>query len=444
MTAELEFLRAVRRANVEKVKALLAEEPSLCNARDPYTGGFPLSTAVQYGMADLVQVLLDHGADPFFRKNNGESATQVAPLGNPEDVQKCIEMVKKKLETMDTPEWLKLEERLLVLSRKGDHEGIRKLFEQHPNINVNARDRYNGSTPLHAACKSGSIDTVSLLLVNGADINCRERKSKRTPLDVAIFVQGYTSEEQALEMITEKYAIQSPSGNKARTYSEIAKLDPRCNVIVFLAGRSFGADLQFLLEVESMHADFNGIYLPYVVKECMRIGMRLPAEEGILRIPPPQSELWKYLEQFNSLSNRPRFPDTVERNVPDKILTRFIRELPSPLLSHAFIVELCASENLPKPTLKLLELRRDQPRPERDLLCATLGYFRHILAQEKVTKMGLDAMSVVLAPVYYPPCIEENCIREATLAVKMLLEKPKFLKASKWETVTKKSKILEK
>jgi cell division protein FtsB len=54
------------------------------------------------------------------------------------------------------------------------------------NINVNVKDDWDGSKPLHYAAANGRVEIARLLLQNGADVNAKDRWD-RTPLHDAAF-----------------------------------------------------------------------------------------------------------------------------------------------------------------------------------------------------------------------------------------------------------------
>jgi ankyrin repeat protein len=68
----------------------------------------------------------------------------------------------------------------------GDLETVRKLIQANPAA-VNARDK--GTTALHEAARSGHLEIVKLLLVNGANVNSTDNFSKLTPLKLALSQQ---------------------------------------------------------------------------------------------------------------------------------------------------------------------------------------------------------------------------------------------------------------
>ena len=55
----------------------------------------------------------------------------------------------------------------------GDNSNVRALLDEGVDINYRAGGYEQGATPLMAASQKGHIETVTLLLLNGADVNAR-------------------------------------------------------------------------------------------------------------------------------------------------------------------------------------------------------------------------------------------------------------------------------
>jgi hypothetical protein len=78
--AVIDLPTACHTGDIDGVRALLRRDPSLANTLGEYEGyylgaGTPLSNAAAVGRLDIVQLLLDHGADPNLPE------AQIAPKG---------------------------------------------------------------------------------------------------------------------------------------------------------------------------------------------------------------------------------------------------------------------------------------------------------------------------------------------------------------------------
>ena len=148
--------------------ALLLERGAEVRAHDTRM----LGIAVGRGHLDLVQMLLEHGAD----------AGQL-PLADPAKNRALAELAISHGYDVNTgrPGWPPL----VVASRgdKGEHpEKIQALLELGADVNV--RD-YKGKSALHRAATAGFLASMEVLLANSADINAADHQGD-TPLFDAI------------------------------------------------------------------------------------------------------------------------------------------------------------------------------------------------------------------------------------------------------------------
>jgi ankyrin repeat protein len=139
---------AATKGDLEKVKALLKDNPKLVSSRDA-TGETPLILAAYYGHKDVVDFLLANKADVDTRDNKGVTALHSAAVNGFQDVAEAL------------------------LAHSAD---------------INARDNH-GMTPLHYAAFFGRKNVAELLLASKADINAKDDKGA-TPLHWAAF-QGH-------------------------------------------------------------------------------------------------------------------------------------------------------------------------------------------------------------------------------------------------------------
>ncbi|KAL8179385.1 UNVERIFIED_CONTAM: hypothetical protein K2H54_065745 [Gekko kuhli] len=93
--------------------------------------------------------------------------------------------------------------------------------------------------------------------------------------------------------------------------------------------------------------------------------------------------------------------DEVHQNDVSGLLKRFIRELPTPLLTAEYLPAFAAVQNIPdfKQRLQALNLLiLILPEPNRNTLKALLEFLRLVASREKKNKMSLWNVSTVIAP----------------------------------------------
>lgn len=129
--------------NIDLVNALIAMGADL--SWEGEYGGTPLYSAVSNSEKEIVQMLLEAGADP-----NQKSKDKFSPLIN------ACDKYRPNLEI------------------------IKLLFEYGADPNIQDND---GSTPLHIAVRNDSSEITELLLTNGADPNIQDNMGN-TPLHI--------------------------------------------------------------------------------------------------------------------------------------------------------------------------------------------------------------------------------------------------------------------
>ena len=122
--------KVVKQGDLEKVRAMLEENPELINTQDTQ-GNTPLHLAAYKGYMEVAELLIAEGADVNCRNKHG-----------------------------DTP---------IHYAAKGGQKNIIEFFLSK-EVDVNITD-YHGRTPLHHAVSWEHKDTVQYLLERGADIS---------------------------------------------------------------------------------------------------------------------------------------------------------------------------------------------------------------------------------------------------------------------------------
>jgi len=168
----------VVRGEIGGVERILALDRELVNKTDNL-GRTPLQIACNFGRLDIVEFLLERGADIDEDTLFGGTPLQIACDSGKLDVVKFLLKngadVNKAENDPDTP--------LLIACNNG-HLDIVKLLLSKEGVDVNKEDSL-GQTPLLIACGNGHLDIVKLLLEKeGVDVN-KADDDGLTPLNVA-------------------------------------------------------------------------------------------------------------------------------------------------------------------------------------------------------------------------------------------------------------------
>lgn len=169
---------AAQKGKLDKVRALLAADPSLVNSRDK-VGMTPLELAAQGDHRDVVEFLLDHGADVNARDSNGGFTAIDLALSSyhHQDVLQLLIAHGANVNTASKQGTTPLEEAAM----RGQMDALQLLLSK--GAQVNTLDS-GGDTALLWALLMGHTDAAKMLIDAGADVNVRDGKGM-TPLFVA-------------------------------------------------------------------------------------------------------------------------------------------------------------------------------------------------------------------------------------------------------------------
>lgn len=162
-----------------RVKALLDQDPRLVNAQHWYQ--FPIHMAVREGHADVVQLLLEHGADPGqsrFLYDSWDKMLAVAVERGHRTVEKLLASAMTERFGYD-PNFEPLREAI----KARDTALVESIVAKDPHL-VHASDAL-GNGAMHWAALTRQLDLIDRFLDAGADIDAR-RADAQTPLLISI------------------------------------------------------------------------------------------------------------------------------------------------------------------------------------------------------------------------------------------------------------------
>ena len=176
---------ALERGDVDAIKQRVLANREYIHEHDSY-GDTPLLTAIGFDNLELVQFLLDNGADPNIAVDDGYTCLLTAIESDSPDSTSLVDSLIKAgadIHETGTNGWTPLH----MASARGHIEIARSLILN--GARVNQPKEIDGSeTPLMEAASTGQSELVRLLLDNGADASMRDTVNNRTPLEIARYV----------------------------------------------------------------------------------------------------------------------------------------------------------------------------------------------------------------------------------------------------------------
>ncbi len=251
-TESQEMLNAVKEGDVVTVKKILDTNANFdVNGRYTRWEMTLLMYAVDYAHIEVVELLLERGADPTLKTINGLKASDYVSnseyfggskesyLQHMRQQKKSEEEIAKRLQEYNqkySPEMLKKRQQIkdLVLKaytdkmKQGDVSPIWKaivsddlskvkaLLVRGDISNINMQNT-KGETPLIVAVRNGRYDIVKLLLRRGAKIGITDKKSK----------SAYSYAQMMLELLNHEKQEQYISGLKDLVSQKIIDLSKK-------------------------------------------------------------------------------------------------------------------------------------------------------------------------------------------------------------------------
>jgi ankyrin repeat protein len=193
--ASIDLPTACHTGDIERVRQLLRHDPSLANRIGEHEGyylgaGSPLSNAAAVGRMDMVQLLLDHGADPNLPEEQyaprGKALYSAVYHGHYDIAKLLLErgaFPNPPVESSGDALWVSQEwrpdkrmEQLLLsygATPTNGHTGEDWPKEAHNWLRI---------SPLHEAARKGDVREAKKLLEAGADLTARDEHLRSTPL----------------------------------------------------------------------------------------------------------------------------------------------------------------------------------------------------------------------------------------------------------------------
>jgi len=173
---------ALQRGDLDAIRHRVSEEPTFLESRD-FLDDTPLLSAISCDQVELVRFLLEAGADPNVRVNDGYTCLLSACESK---VSESVEIVRlliasgAELGTTGTNGYTPLH----MAAAHGSVEKLKLLLEA--GSEVDRRTEIDGcTTPLMEAARAGHPGAVELLLEHGADASLEEDVRGHTPADLA-------------------------------------------------------------------------------------------------------------------------------------------------------------------------------------------------------------------------------------------------------------------
>lgn len=177
----LSLVSAARRGDAAQIHAILAHNKQLAN--EAVCGNTPLMYAAFYGHDPVVLTLLNHGGDPARTNLSSMTALHWATLGQHPDTVAALISAGADANAQDR----RGQTALHLAARLGNVALVRTLLASGANVSLKTAAELDGTTVLHEAMQSGSVEVTRLLVERGrANVNAKNDKG-RTPLHRAVW-----------------------------------------------------------------------------------------------------------------------------------------------------------------------------------------------------------------------------------------------------------------
>ncbi|PSN50996.1 hypothetical protein C0J52_08594 [Blattella germanica] len=141
-------------------------------------GNTPLILGVKVKNNEIVQELVENGADTSIKNNDGESALLLSVLSNSSEVvDVLLNFINKNAKSLED-----INNSAHLAAEMGSKKILEKLTRSGAVLDA---QNYAGDTKLHVAASHGEMEVVKLLVESGADLKLLNNKGN-TPLQEAV------------------------------------------------------------------------------------------------------------------------------------------------------------------------------------------------------------------------------------------------------------------
>jgi ankyrin repeat protein len=179
-----DLIRAVTYQDFEKVKELVGAGVDV-NYKEERYGNTALAMACQYNLVDIAKYLMDHGAEINLRTNTGHTPVMAAASGSEELFNLLLEKGADPLVRLENGTSAFTMLITGILMERVSFQAADKLIAAGADVDESANaGAMEGYTCLMMAARNQRPDLVKYLAENGADVNARTADGN-TPLSLA-------------------------------------------------------------------------------------------------------------------------------------------------------------------------------------------------------------------------------------------------------------------